>query len=59
MKDERTLEDYERMHSIGLPEPKDVKKMVELISNIKKLIHNYHSISGLYKVEINVEKEAV
>ena len=38
----RTLEDFERMHRLGLPEPKDVKRMVELISNIRKLISEYH-----------------
>ena len=37
----RTLEDYEKMHRLGLPEPNDVKRMVELISNIEMLLREY------------------
>ena len=38
---ERDLKYFEELQRSGLPEPKDVQRMVELIHNIAKLIEEY------------------
>ena len=38
------LKYYEDLYKLGIPEPKDVKRMVELISDISILITEYYGV---------------